>query len=118
MTPRYYADWRDEKILQIPPSPLGRSPEFVEKINGSGFSCLRRFEYNVSVFEALGFERRHTKDDLENREDIVGVCMRDTNGFHVDIVHSDNTIQNKICVLRYINLHFSAVILYMGGISR
>ena len=26
-----YAGWRDEKNLQIPPSPLVGSPEFVEK---------------------------------------------------------------------------------------
>ena len=42
-------------------------------------------ENTIKLFEALGFERKHTKDDLEGREDIVGVRMKDGNGFYVDI---------------------------------
>ena len=53
-------------------------------------------ENTIKLFEDLGFERKHTKDDLEGREDIVGVRMKDQNGFHVDIVHSDRTKQDMV----------------------
>ncbi len=55
-------------------------------------------ENTIKLFEALGFERKHTKDDLEGREDIVGVRMKDQNGFHVDIVHSDRTKQDMVTI--------------------
>jgi hypothetical protein len=55
-------------------------------------------EKTIKLFEALGFERKHTKDDLEGREDIVGVRMKDPNGFHVDIVHSDKTKQDMVMI--------------------
>lgn len=53
-------------------------------------------ENTIKLFKELGFERNHTKDDLEGREDIVGVRMKDANGFHVDIVHSDRTKQDMV----------------------
>ena len=55
-------------------------------------------ENTIKLFEELGFERKHTKDDLEGREDIVGVRMKDPNGFHVDIVHSDKTKQDMVTI--------------------
>ena len=55
-------------------------------------------ENTIKLFEDLGFERKHTKDDLEDREDIVGVRMKDQNGFHVDIVHSDRTKQDMVTI--------------------
>lgn len=55
-------------------------------------------ENAIKLFESLGFERKHTKDDLEGREDIVGVRMKDSNGFHVDIVHSDRTKQDLVTI--------------------
>ena len=55
-------------------------------------------ENTIKLFEALGFERKHTKDDLEGREDIVGVRMKDSNGFHVDIVHTDRTKQDMVTI--------------------
>ena len=36
----------------------------------------------ISVFEALGFEKRHTKTDIEGGAN-VAVTMKDANGFHV-----------------------------------
>ena len=55
-------------------------------------------ENTIKLFEELGFERSHTKDDLEGREDIVGVRMKDSNGFHVDIVHTDRTKQDMVTI--------------------
>jgi adenylate cyclase class IV len=55
-------------------------------------------ENTIKLFEELGFERSHTKDDLEGREDIVGVRMKDANGFHVDIVHTDKSKQDRVTV--------------------
>jgi adenylate cyclase class IV len=55
-------------------------------------------ENTIKLFEELGFERRHTKDDLEDREDIVGVRMKDANGFHVDIVHTDRAKQDMVTI--------------------
>ena len=52
----------------------------------------------VKLFEDLGFERAHTKDDLKGREDVVGVRMKDSNGFHVDIVHSDKAKQDMVTI--------------------
>ena len=55
-------------------------------------------ENTIKLFEELGFEKSHTKDDLEGREDIVGVRMKDSNGFHVDIVHSNWTKQDMVTI--------------------
>ena len=41
-------------------------------------------EAAIALFEALGFERRHTKTGI-NDEDITTVRMKDANGFHVDV---------------------------------
>lgn len=38
----------------------------------------------IALFEALGFERRHTKEDI-GLNDVTDVRMKDANGFHVDI---------------------------------
>lgn len=45
------------------------------------------------MFEALGFERRHLSEDIEQRDDLASIRMRDANGFHVDITHSDRVPQ-------------------------
>ena len=47
----------------------------------------------LEVFEALGFERRHLSEDIEQRDDLASIRMRDANGFHVDITHSDRVPQ-------------------------
>ena len=52
----------------------------------------------VELFEDLGFERTHTKDDLYGHKDIVSVRMKDSNGFHVDIVHSDKITQDMVSI--------------------
>lgn len=55
-------------------------------------------ENTIKLFEELGFEKRHTKDDLEGRDDVVGVRMKDANGFYVDIVESGKTKQDMITI--------------------
>lgn len=42
----------------------------------------------IELFEALGFERRHTKEDNGVLED-KGIRMKDENGFYVDISQTD-----------------------------
>jgi hypothetical protein len=39
----------------------------------------------IELFEELGFEKRHTKKNIDGREDIFDVRMKDANGFCVDI---------------------------------
>ena len=46
-------------------------------------------EAAIALFEALGFERRHTKTGI-NDEDITTVRMKDVNGFHVGVTQVDN----------------------------
>ncbi len=38
----------------------------------------------IALFEALGFERRHTKEGI-GINNVTDVRMKDANGFHVDI---------------------------------
>ena len=55
-------------------------------------------ENTIKLFEELGFEKRHTKEGLDGREDIVGVRMKDANGFYVDIVKSGKTKQDMTTI--------------------
>ena len=41
-------------------------------------------ETAIALFEALGFERRHTKEGI-SENNVTDVRMKDANGFHVDI---------------------------------
>ena len=43
----------------------------------------------IQVFEALGFERRHMKTDIEGGQN-TDVRMKDANGFHVDVASSNH----------------------------
>ena len=38
----------------------------------------------IKLFEDLGFERKHQKDNIDGK-DITSVRMTDPNGFHVDV---------------------------------
>ncbi len=42
----------------------------------------------IKLFEALGFERRHEVDNIDDK-DISSVHMTDAGGFHVDVVRVD-----------------------------
>ena len=55
-------------------------------------------EGTIELFEELGFERRHKKDGLDGREDIVGIRMKDATGFYVDVVESDNIKQDMVTI--------------------
>ena len=45
-------------------------------------------EETIATFEALGFERRHTKEGI-GINNVTDVRMKDANGFHVDISQGD-----------------------------
>ena len=42
-------------------------------------------ESAIKLFEELGFEKRHSKTNEVNDNDITTVRMKDSNGFHVDV---------------------------------
>ena len=44
----------------------------------------RDAESAIALFEALGFERRHTKEGI-GENNVTDVRMKDANGFHVDV---------------------------------
>ena len=46
-------------------------------------------ESAISLFEALGFERRHVKEGI-SASNRTNVCMKDANGFHVDVTEGEN----------------------------
>lgn len=52
----------------------------------------------IKLFEELGFERRHQKNNIDN-QDITSVRMKDANGFHVDITRVDS-LQQDITTMR------------------
>jgi hypothetical protein len=41
----------------------------------------------IKLFEALGFERRHSLDANTGKEDFTSVRMKDANGFYVDVAN-------------------------------
>ena len=45
-------------------------------------------ESAITLFESLGFERRHTKEGI-GINNVTDVRMKDANGFHVDISQGD-----------------------------
>ena len=47
----------------------------------------------IRLFEALGFEKRHMKTDIEGGQN-TDVRMRDANGFHVDVASSNHVPQD------------------------
>ncbi len=48
----------------------------------------------IKLFEELGFEIRHKKTEVDGRDDITITRMRDSNGFHVDVVHDPASTQD------------------------
>jgi hypothetical protein len=51
----------------------------------------------TAVFEALGFEWRHMKTDIDDRTE-ASIRMKDANGFHVDIVQIDVLPQDMTAI--------------------
>ncbi len=52
----------------------------------------------IKLFEELGFEKRHTKDNIDG-QDITSTRMTDANGFHID-VGSLNDIDRDLMAIR------------------
>ena len=52
----------------------------------------------IKLFEDLGFVRRHAKDGLDGREDIMGVRMKHESGFYVDIATTKNVKQDSLVI--------------------
>ena len=44
----------------------------------------RDSESVIALFEAMGFERRHTKEGISDNN-VTDIRMKDANGFHVDV---------------------------------
>jgi hypothetical protein len=55
-------------------------------------------ENTIKLFEDLGFERRHKKNEVDGRDDTVGVRMKDANGFYVDIIEAPNVKQDTMTI--------------------
>ena len=51
----------------------------------------------IKLFEELGFERRHKKEGI-NDKDITSVRMKDANGFHVDVTQVDGIPQDMTTI--------------------
>jgi glutaminase len=47
----------------------------------------------LEVMEELGFERRHLSADVDNRDDLSSVRMKDSNGFYVDVTQNEQVTQ-------------------------
>ena len=45
-------------------------------------------ENTIKLFEELGFEKRHTKENI-TENNATDVRMKDANGFHVDVVQGN-----------------------------
>jgi hypothetical protein len=54
------------------------------------FIATARPDETVSLFEEMGFEKRHIKQGIEiaDRNDTV-IRMKDANGFHLDVLQSN-----------------------------
>ena len=48
----------------------------------------------IELFEAMGFERRHTATVNPSGNDIVSVRLKDANGFYVDVAQVDGRTQD------------------------
>lgn len=53
----------------------------------------------VKLFEEMGFERRHKKDDMRDYG-VTGIRMRDENGFHLDISQADALPVDSLASIR------------------
>ena len=56
-----------------------------------------RYDETVALFEALGFERRHMQENIDN-QDIKSVRMKNEGGFHVDITFNAKLPQDMTTI--------------------
>ena len=53
----------------------------------------------VMLFEELGFEKRHTKKNIGDKN-VTGVVMKNADGFHLDISQPEMEIRQDIQAIR------------------
>ena len=53
----------------------------------------------ISLFEELGFEKKHTKKDI-GEKNVAGVVMKNAEGFHLDISQPEMDIPHDIQAIR------------------
>lgn len=53
----------------------------------------------IELFETLGFERRHKKEDIGDLG-VTGIRMKDENGFYLDISQSDVVPEKDFVTIR------------------
>ena len=53
----------------------------------------------VQLFEELGFEKRHQKENI-GELNVTGICMQDGNGFKLDISENDVVPQQAVTLIR------------------
>ena len=49
----------------------------------------------VTLFEELGFEKRHHNEEVEDRP---SYRLKDANGFHIDVVQNDEAPKDRIVI--------------------
>ena len=52
----------------------------------------------ITLFEALGFERRHNIQANTGTTDFNSVRLKDANGFHVDVANVPTTPQDRLLI--------------------
>ena len=67
----------------------------------------------VKTFEALGFERRHTKTDIEGGAN-VGIAMKDTDGNRVVVASADNVPQDLTGIAINVDNFQEAIDFFIG----
>jgi hypothetical protein len=65
------------------------------------FITTSHVDETIRLFEALGFERTHTKVGIEiaERDDTV-IRMKDANGFHLDILQPEGELPRDMVGIR------------------
>ena len=67
----------------------------------------------IELFEALGFERTHTKEGI-NSESTTNFRMKDANGFHVDITQTDKVKEDRCSIRMNVDNYEEAIKLLEG----
>lgn len=75
------------------------------------------WEAVIALFEALGFERKHTKTGISDLN-ITSVRMKDANGFHVDVANGDFPDDRTIIRMNVDNLDEAVELLTARGFRK
>jgi hypothetical protein len=67
----------------------------------------------IATFEALGFEKRHTKKDIEGGAN-VGIAMKDANGNRVVVASAENMPQDLTGIAINVDNFQEAVDFFIG----